>query len=236
MTEDEAREAAFVEACLAKGKTPEGAMAIYRRLVRTNVAGVVFKLLPLTRARMNAAHADAFDSMLVDFLDAHGPSTHHLRDVSTELVTFALPRWRESGVDPSLLDLARYEAILFEVEAAPADVPQALGELGLERALVFTASLRLARFDHAVHEVSADASDLTPLSRRAVSLLLWRDTEHEVNELELEAPFDRLVAALLAGAPLGEAVVQAGSGDVETLAAFMGDLGERGAVLGARVT
>ncbi len=235
MTEDEAREAAFVEACLGKGKTPEGAMAIYRRLVRTNVAGVVFKLLPRTRARMNAAHADAFDSMLVDFLDAHGPSTHHLRDVPSELVTFALPRWKEVGVDASLIDLARYEATLFDVEAAPADVPQPLGELELERGLILTASLRLERFDHAVHEVSEDASDLTPLSARAVTLLFWRDTDHEVNELELEPPFDGLVAALLAGATLHAAVAQAGLVDLESLAAFLGGLGERGAVLGARV-
>ncbi|HEX7665507.1 MAG TPA: putative DNA-binding domain-containing protein [Polyangiaceae bacterium] len=235
MTEDEAREAAFVEACLAKGKTPEGAMAIYRRLVRTNVAGVVFKLLPRTRARMNAAHGDAFDSTLVDFLDAHGPSTHHLRDAPGELVAFALPRWEESRIDRSLLDLARYEAAIFAVEAAPADPPQELGELDLERALVFTQSLRLERFAHAVHEVAEDAADLSPIEKRDVVLLLWRDSEHDVTELELEAPYDTFLEALLAGKTLREAVMQVGLGELETLAAFLGGLAERGAVLGARV-
>src|SRR5258706_7274054 len=60
-------------------------LGIYRRLVRNNLAGVVDKMMPRARARLNRA-ARAFDATLEQFLDERGPRTHYLRDVPREFL------------------------------------------------------------------------------------------------------------------------------------------------------
>ena len=78
-----------VEAILAAPRR----LAVYRSLVRNGLAGVVVRMLPRTRARMNAACAGRFDADLAAFLEEVGPRTHYLRDVPGELFAWAQPRW-----------------------------------------------------------------------------------------------------------------------------------------------
>lgn len=220
-SEDEEREKAFLAACLRKGQKPEGALAIYRRLVRTNVINVVFRLLPKTRAQMNERFDGAFDDALVDFMDEGGSRSHHLRDVPAEFLSFALQAWRKIGVDEITLDLARYEAASFAVETAPADASRGVGEIDLDRKVVVTNAARVAR-----HE--------------GTWKLIYRDAENDVVEIEIEPFSAGIVARLIEGRTLREAMNEAARAThvalepatLQRVAELCADLGERGVILG----
>ena len=218
---DEEREKAFLAACLRKGQKPEGALAIYRRLVRTNVVNVVFRLLPKTRARMNERFDGAFDDALVDFMDEVGSRSHHLRDVPAEFLSFALEGWKKNGVDESTLDLARYEAASFAVETAPADVAREVGEIDLDRGVVVTNAARVVKHD-------------------GNWKLLYRDADDDIVEIEIEPFFAGIVTCLFDGRTLRDAMNDAARATNVTLdpatlqrvAELCADLGERGVILG----
>ena len=218
---DEEREKAFLAACLRKGQKPEGALAIYRRLVRTNVVNVVFRLLPKTRARMNERFDGAFDDALVDFMDEVGSRSHHLRDVPAEFLRFAMDGWKKSGIDEGTLDLARYEAASFAVETAPEDVAREVRAIDLDRSVVVTNAARVAK-----HEGRWK--------------LLYRDADNDVVDIEIEPFFAEIVTGLIRGRTLRDAMNDAGRvvnvaldpAMLQRVAELLADLGERGVILG----
>ena len=96
-------------------------LAVYRSLVRNGLSGVVLRMLPRTRARMNAACGGRFDQDFARFVDEVGPRTHYLRDVPAELFAWAEPRWRGDPRVPAYLpDLASFELAHFAVAASEA--------------------------------------------------------------------------------------------------------------------
>ena len=60
------------------------------------------RMLPRTRARLNAACDGRFDADFGRFLDEVGPRTHYLRDVPAEFLAWARPRWRADRARPRL--------------------------------------------------------------------------------------------------------------------------------------
>jgi hypothetical protein len=218
-------------------------LALYRRLIRNNLTGVTEKMLARTRARLNARDG-AFDASFAAFLAERGPRTHYLRDVPREFLAWVTPRWQaESNVPAWALDLARHELVEYEVSAARsrAETPT-LVDVALDRALVLTEPLRLMRYGFAVHELPADVEDRSEPSRRPTTLLAHRDAEHAVRFLDLTPLAAAIVARLLDGSTLGDAVSGA-CADVGTVtsdvvvadvARLLADLGERGILLGAR--
>ncbi|MGH7283205.1 MAG: HvfC/BufC family peptide modification chaperone [Polyangiaceae bacterium] len=219
--EDQEREKAFLAACLRKGRKPDGALAIYRRLVRTNIINVVFRLLPKTRAQMNEKFPEAFDDALVDFMDELGPRSHHLRDVPAEFLRYAEDLWRKSGVDEGTLDLARYEAASFAVETAPEDGEPIVGEVDLDHGVVFTKAARVVK-------------------QGDVWRLLYRDAENDVVEIEIEPFLWQIMTCLREGRTLRDAMSEAAQrvnvtldpATLQRVAAELADLGQRGVVLG----
>lgn len=268
MSGDEALQRAIADACLsagageaiardlrgwleAHGVAPEDVEAIlaapprlgvYRSLVRNGLSAVVLRMLPRTRARMNAACAGRFDADVAAFVDAAGPRTHYLRDVPAELVAWAAPRWRADARVPAYLpDLAALELASFAVAAsAAAKTPGAPGELALDRAVAFTDSMRLLHAAWAVHELPADEDATAPPPRRDVQLLAYRDAAHAVRWLELTPLAAAVVDHLAAGVPLGPAVERAcathsvtPSAVLPDVARLLADLGARGVLLGS---
>jgi hypothetical protein len=242
--EDAAREELFARVCFARDEKPTGPLAIYRRLVRSGLASTVFKLLPKSRARMNRHHDDAFDKAFVAFLDESGPRTHYMRDVPGELVLWAEAFWRSTNVPQTWIELARYEAALFAVDSAPDDRELSLDDVDLARPLVFSGALRLETFQHAVHELPENIEDSSDPEMRRVSLLIYRNAENDVEELELTPFFSRLVASCVSGAVLKDALAQSAREENVALddsllassAAFLADLGARGVLLGGAST
>ena len=226
-------------------------LAVYRRLIRNNLVEVVRRMLPRTRARMNAARAGAFDATVDAFLEEAAPRTHYLRDVPRELLAWAIPRWRSRAeLPPGLGDIAAHELVHFEVAAAPArgdreantasGVPEP-GDVALDRPLAFAEAKRLVRYAHAVHELPGEVDDRTTPPARDVSLLVYRDADHHVRFLELTPLASAILERLFDGEALGQAIAPACAAlgvalDAAILAdtaRLLADLGERGVLLGA---
>jgi hypothetical protein len=215
-------------------------LALYRRLVRNNLTGVVEKMLSRTRARMND-FGGAFDASFAAFLDEVGPKTHYLRDVPGEFLDWAEPRWRARADLPAwIADLARHELVYFQLGAAAASpVPPEVTEPAPDRPLVFSETARLMRYEFAVQDLPGTIDDRTAPVARATALLLYRDEEHAVQALELTPLAAAITERLLRGAPLLDAVRDAtealhASTALLDVARLLADLGERGIILGAR--
>jgi hypothetical protein len=218
-------------------------LAVYRSLVRNGLASVVARMLPRTRARLDAAIADRFDADVAAFLDQVGPRTHYLRDVPAELFAWVAPRWRSDARVPRyLVDLAAHELAQFAVgAAAPSRTPEQVAEIALDRPLAFAESMRLVAYSWAVHELPDDEGSTDVPVQRDVRLLAYRDAEHAVRWLELTPLAAAVLDRLAAGQALG-AAVQAACGEhgiapasaLPDIARLLADLGERGVVVGAR--
>ncbi len=235
-------EAADVEAMLAAPQR----LAVYRRLVRHNVVDVVARMLPRTRARLNRAEPGEFDRSFDAFLADPSPRTHYLRDVPAEFLAWATPRWKDDARAPAYLaDLASHELTHFAVSSAPATgEPRPLDEVAIDRPLVFSDAMRLAHYAFAVHELPGRLDDVSEPPARDVTLLAYRDADHEVRFVELTPLAAAIVERLVAGDLLGAAVARAcddrGVARTNELLAetarLLADLGERGVLLGAAST
>lgn len=218
---------------------------VYRQLIRRQVRGVLADLLPRTAAARGQALFDAdADAWLAEL----GPRSRLLRDLPGEFAAWATPRWSIEHVPedmpraPAWLgDLARHELLTHEVGAAPLRPPADPRPFALDARLEFDPSARLGRFDFAVHE-RADEPDAVP-RREPTALLLYRDREHAVRTLHLSPLGEALLDALLVrGTTVEEAVREAAAATASALdgellgrvSVLLADLGERGAVLGAR--
>jgi uncharacterized protein len=217
-------------------------LAVYRSLVRNGLEGVVVRMLPRTRRRLNAASPGRFDADMDRFLAEVGPRTHYLRDVPGELFAWAQPRWAADPLVPAYLpDLAAHELASFAVAASESRPgAPAPGEVTPDRALAFIDSARLARHDWAVHELPAEETGTEAPARREVHLLAYRDAGHTVRWLELSPLAAAIVGRLLEGETLESSMRSAceehrtAPAAVATdVAGLLADLAERGVLLGA---
>ena len=228
-----------VEAILSAPRT----LLVYRTLVRNRLSSIVLRMLPRTRSRLNAACAGRFDADLASFLDHPGPRSHHLRDVPAELFAWAEPRWRsDPHVPPYAPDLASLELAHFAVAASEsAHAADGVGEVALDRPLAFVESVRILRYEWAVHELSLEPGTFDLPRQREVHLLAYRDAVHAVRWLELTSLASAILELLLSGETLGASVEHAcaarraaPAGGLAALARLLADLGARGVLLGAR--
>jgi hypothetical protein len=217
-------------------------LAVYRTLVQNGLKTIVGKVLPRTRARLNAAQPGRFDDDFARFLQAVGPRTHYLRDVPDELLAWALPQWHiDTAVPRYVTDLANHESAEFAVASAPDDVPSAGGPVAIHRPLTFARAARLVRHAWRVHELSDDPSASDVPAAGPVALLAYRDAEHRASWLELTPLAASIVEALMAEKALGDAV-EHGCVEHQTTAAavatdaarLLADLADRGIVIGSR--
>jgi len=218
-------------------------LGVYRSLVRNGLSAVVLRMLPRTRARLNAACDGRFDADVAAWVDEVGPRTHYLRDVPAELVAWAAPRWRaDPGVPSYLPDLAVHELVHFAVAAsAPSGSRPVPVPIALDRPLAFSGSARLLRYAWAVHELPGDVDATDEPERRDVGLLAYRDPDHAVRWLELTPLAAVVLERLLSGEPLGPAVegacvehAAAPTAVLRDVARLLSELAERGVLLGAR--
>ncbi len=218
-------------------------LGLYRKLIRHNVEQVTRAMLERTRARLEARRAGSFEDALAAFLEEVGPQTPHLRDVPSEFLAYAAPRWAGDASLPAwIAPYAELELVEFTIGVAPRPAaPSPLADVSADRPLVFAEPHVLLRSAWALHEASSDDLAAEP-AKRDVALLVYRDAEHRTRFLELTPLAAAILERLLAGAPLGAAMVEACqvTGDVlgqDVLAGaahLLADLGERGVLLGAR--
>lgn len=214
-------------------------LAVYRSLVRNGIAAVVARILPRTRARMNAACSGRFDLDLARFLEERGPRTRYLRDVPDELVAWAAARWRaDPDLPPYLCDLSVFELTCFAVASCEAPLDPPVRDVAAGRSLVFSRSVRFLRADWAIHELGPDVESTDDPARRSVHLLAYRDPQHAVRWLELTPMAAAIVERLALGEPIAAGVARACEAagtavDRTELAGLLADLAVRGVILGA---
>ncbi|MGK4000859.1 HvfC/BufC N-terminal domain-containing protein [Sorangium sp. So ce1024] len=227
----------------AMASLPPGRLLLYRSLIRRGLTGAIRAGIPRTAARLGAR----FEADVARFLEVELPRSRYVRDAAFEFVGFAAPRWAEDPEVPAyLVDLARHELAAFAASFAEADEEEpggpASGEaLSLERGVRFHRSAALVRHEHAVHRLASDEAARDTPAREPVRLLVYRDAGHEVRFLELTPLAAEILGRLLAGATLRDAVVEgcAALGHpvdgavLESTAAVLADLADRGALLGA---
>lgn len=240
--------AAFLEAHGITGDDASALLAaprrlgLYRRLVRHNVTSVIDTMLERTRARLELRVPGELDRTVACFLDEVGPKTPHLRDVPAEFLAYALPRWRADARLPRWLgDHAALELIDFTIGVAPRPLPPPpLAEVTADRPLVFAEPKELVHLAWAVHALAHDDPRSEP-AEAEVSILVYRDADHQSRFLELTPLAAAILERLFAGDALGAAMTTAcavkqhplDAAVLEGAARLLADLGERGVLLGA---
>ena len=218
-------------------------LGLYRVLVRHNVVNVIGAMLERTRARLDHRVPGAFERTVDSFLAVQGPRTPHLRDVPSEFLAWAAPRWRSDERIPRwLADYAEYELVDFTIGVAPRPAPPPpLADVTADRALVFADPRVIVHLGWAVHLIASDDLAAVP-EERPVSLLVYRDAEHKTRFLDLTPLAAVILELLFAGRPLASAMTEACAAASMPLdnavlagaAQLLADLGERGVLLGAR--
>jgi hypothetical protein len=221
-----------VEAFLAAPRR----LGLYRKLVRHNIVGVIESMLPRTQERMDKVVPGSFVASIDAWLEHDGPRTAHLRDVPSELLAFATPRWKKDERLPRWLpDYAELELVDFVIGVAPRPAPPPpLADVSADLPLVFADPKRLVRLGWSVHEENIEQRDVT--------ILVYRDGEHRTRFLELTHLAGLILERLLAGDALGPAMVSAcqtmgcalDDAVLQGAARLLADLGERGVILGAK--
>jgi hypothetical protein len=270
VAEDEAFEHAIADACLseeagsaiakdlgaflaARGVSNEDVdaalasprrLAVYRSLVRNGLSGIVLRMLPRTRSRLNAACGGRFDADFARFVAEVGPRTHYLRDVPGEFVAWVENAWRTDPLVPAYVpDLAAHELASYSVAASEtAAAGRLIGDVSLDRPLEFASSVRLLRYAWAVHELPSNTSSMELPVQRDVCLLAYRDADHAIRWLELSPLAWEILERLVSGEALGPSVELACTSRgvapnavLDGVATLLSDLGERGVLLGARI-
>ena len=234
------------------GVAPEDAEAIlasprrlglYRQLVRHNVVHVIGVMLERTRARLDVYAPGELERSMAGFLAEQGPRTPHLRDVPSEFLAWAAPRWRSDARIPAwLADYAELELVDFTMGVAPRPAPPPpLADVTAERALVFGDPRVIIHLEWAVHLLPAEGARAVP-EKRPVDLLVYRDAQHCTRYLDLSPLAAVILARLFEGLPLAQALTVACTSSGHALddtvlagaARLLADLGERGVLLGAR--
>jgi hypothetical protein len=215
-------------------------LLIYRDLVRATFKNTLRLAMPRACSRLGASFEPIFD----DFLAEHAAFGRCLRDVTPSFLHF-IRQFPPQGVPPYLWELAELEALQIFVASAPTrefTAAQAQIEPQIERGLVFSESVVLLFFEHAVHLLSVDPGDKTAPEQRNTQLLAYRDGEHEVRTMELTRLAALILKRLIKGDPLGSSIQGACEEEKVELtpdvlsgsARVLSDLAQRGALLGVR--
>lgn len=214
---------------------------VYRSLVHNRMRNATRDFIPRTIARLGSKR---FRTDFARFVDERAAKSFYLRDVPEEFVAWICPQWRDDADVPTYLaDLARHELLQLTVRNAPGGGEPATGNpVALDRPLRFDGSVRLMRYDHAVHKLPSDKADRTEPPAVPTDLLVYRDEAHEVRYLELTefaaAALRHLIdesqpvaqALVAAAADLGEDL---GDERLGAAAVLLADLAERKVMLGA---
>ncbi len=213
---------------------------IYRKLVHNRLHETITSFMPRTHARMGAERMHLW----IDRVFAEqGATSRLLREVPEAFATWVAPRWRTDERPAYLADLARFEVARVALRTASDSQPLVHERpFALDACLAFAPALRVLAFDHAVHRLPFDKNDRTDPARVPTHVLLYRDGSHALHLLELQAFTHALTLALMQPTTTVETALRAACDQTNVplnderlavAAAFLGDLGQRGVLLGA---
>jgi hypothetical protein len=203
-------------------------LLFYRSLVRADLAAPVESTCFVTRALLE--REGLWDDCIAAFLDSRGVQSVFYRDLS---VTFL--GWLHAtgwGTDrwPFLLQLAHFElltALVAHYPGGPAEAPlRALPRLG-DR-IVLEAPTQVVTYQYQVHLATVDQ----PIPAAGTThLLAYRNAGGEPHWMELTPATAALLLAAQQ-APIGQAALDLGLGDLSEAVELLADLQARGAIRG----
>ncbi|RFF28935.1 MULTISPECIES: DUF2063 domain-containing protein [unclassified Wenzhouxiangella] len=227
-------------------EAPEGPeerrLAIYRRLVFSNLSNLFSKNFPVLHRIVDRKR---WQSLIREFLTEHRSTTPMFTEIGREFVRF-LEEEQPDGLPPFALELAHWEFLETCVRLAEADPNetdcQSDGDL-LSAPVALNPTLRLAQYRWPVHEIAPENQPDAPLDEPLI-LAAWRRRNDRTGFMKLNAVTARLLELIdqqpqLSGravlekiaeemqAPNSQAIVQSGRSMLERLL-------EREVVLGAR--
>ncbi len=236
----------LARACLAARPSPDDLAALgapaarwelYRAMVRSRFVDTLGVALPRTREALgDAGLAEAASS----WLDRAPPTTRYVRELSVQFARFLErePSAVPPGAAPWALDAARYEAAVMECHAALDPSPQSAVELDMALPAALAPAQRLVRTSWGVHLAGAPRGGAWALvvyrapATDAIETLELTPIAGDIYELMTD-PARPLTACVQAALARRDAA--AGQVFIESFAGLLGDLMDRGILLGSRL-
>jgi hypothetical protein len=208
--------------------------ALYREMVRHRYVDTIGESLPRSR---EALGPDGLVRAVARWLDRAPPTTRYVRELCIQFARYlgddatCLP----SDAPPWTPELVRYEAAVMETVIAEDPPPRSdLVALCMELPVALSTTQRFLRLRWSVHLPAA-------MTERACAIAVYRGPNDAVEVLEFTPVAGDLVEALRSpGRTLGAAIrdaierhgVEVDDRFNESLAGLLGDLVERGLILG----
>lgn len=217
-------------------------MAVYRELLRTNVASSLNACFPVLRQVLTPAR---WDALVEDFFARHRCRTPIYRRVPDEFLHYLEREYVPAADDPPFMrELAHYEWVELALSIEPieidADAATADGNLWTD-VVVANPLAWLLEYRFPVHRVGPEFQPQT--TNAPVFIVVYRDRRDEIGFLELNAVSARLLARLQAQPCSGGEAVEViarecGLGEGDALRAvameLLATLQQRDVILGAR--
>ncbi len=235
---------AFTRACLERAPRPTVFAGLgrdaarferYRAMVRGRLADLLGEALPRTRSALgDRSFAKAFDA----YMAGGGPRSRYVREVSLEFVRHLVGDGRGAlaGCARYTSDLARYESVRMECLIADDRYDGTVTDFAMHLPPAMAPWARYFTAEHAVHQ--------DPVVSGRVALLVYRESPSGgVAALVLNPVAADLVEGFITGGAALETVVAtvlsrrgegADAAFAEGLAELLGDLMDRGVLLGSR--
>lgn len=192
----------------------------YNAMVHSRLLRTVEEFSPRATSLVAAQLPGLVHAWIAD----RGPTSPYLRDVPSEFLEWARPRWATliaaGEAPPWLIELFEHElvqrALVRDMQGCGQPSPHTVQ---IDRGMLGNATARVIRREFAVHRLpnKLDPAALPTLERGSVALVAWRDAHDRPRFLELRARHAALLEQLLAGASLGEALRTACASLGETL-------------------
>jgi len=227
----------------ALARQPVERLNVYRELIRGTLKSAIGNELPKTRHRLGR---ERFSRYYESFLDAEAPTSRILRDVAYEFAVWVHPQLVD---DPEVADfvpdLMRFELFEFDVYTGQRVLDpelEVVEEITAERPVAFDGTVRITRFEHAVHRLrDVKDNDDVPIAE-ATGVLAYRDENNRYRQMDLTPLATTILAGMiLEHKALASAVqdacavheVEITQGVIEGTSRVLGDLAERGAISGS---
>jgi len=224
---------------------PVGRLHVYRKMIRGTLRSAIGNELPKLRHRLGY---ERYDRYFAAFLEAEATRSRVLRDVAYEFAVWVHPRLvADPEVAAFVPDLMRFELFEFDVYTGRRVLDPSLEvveELPADRPVAFDGTVRIARFDHAVHRLKdIVTSDAIPMNE-PTGVLAYRDGDNRYRQMDLTPLATSILAGMiLDDKPLATAVREACAAHdaaitpevIEGTSQVLADLAERGAIRGAWV-
>lgn len=219
-------------------------MAVYRELLRTNVAGSLGACFPVLRKVLTPPR---WDALVEDFFARHRCRTPIYRRLPYEFLEYLASAYTPAADDPPFIsELAHYEWVELALTIDPTEIDAGLAadDGDLWNDVIATNPLAwLLEYRFPVHRIGPD---FQPHSAEAPTfIVVYRDRCDEIGFMELNAVSARLLAHLQAQPVCGKEVIARVAreftlGEVDTLRAFalelLATLRQRDIILGVRAS